>query len=45
VAKGYKDSAHMKEDADLDALRPRDDFRKLLADLEAETKPQDRKGP
>jgi hypothetical protein len=35
VAKGYKDAAQMKTDADLDALRQRDDFQKLLADLEA----------
>ena len=34
VAKGYKDLAHMNQDTDLDALRQRDDFKKLLADLE-----------
>jgi hypothetical protein len=33
--KGYKDAAHMKQDRDLDALRGRDDFKKLLAELEA----------
>ena len=32
----------MKQDTDLDALRPRDDFQKLLADLEAATKPKDK---
>ena len=32
----------MKKDADLDALRPRDDFKKRLADLEAATKPKDK---
>jgi tetratricopeptide (TPR) repeat protein/tRNA A-37 threonylcarbamoyl transferase component Bud32 len=45
VARGYKDAAHMKKDTDLDALRPRDDFQKLLADLEAATKPKDKKEP
>jgi tetratricopeptide (TPR) repeat protein len=34
VSKGYKDEAHMKKDTDLDSLRQRDDFRKLVADLE-----------
>jgi tetratricopeptide (TPR) repeat protein len=35
VAAGYKDIAQIKKDADLDALRDRDDFKKLLAELEA----------
>jgi tetratricopeptide (TPR) repeat protein len=35
VAKGYKNVAHMKQDKELDALRDRDDFKKLLAKLEA----------
>jgi serine/threonine-protein kinase len=35
VGKGYKNVAQMKQDADLDALRQRPDFRQLLADLEA----------
>jgi hypothetical protein len=35
VAAGYKDAAQMKEDKDLDALRDREDFKKLLAGLEA----------
>ncbi len=35
VAAGYHDAAHMRTDTDLDALRPRDDFRKLMTDLEA----------
>jgi hypothetical protein len=43
IAKGYKDAAHMKQDTDLDALRQRDDFKKLLADLEAATKPKEKK--
>jgi serine/threonine protein kinase/tetratricopeptide (TPR) repeat protein len=34
-ANGYKDLAQLKKDKDLDALRSRDDFRKLLAELEA----------
>jgi serine/threonine-protein kinase len=38
VAKGYKDADHMKKDADLDPLRSRDDFKKLLAELEAKNK-------
>jgi serine/threonine protein kinase/tetratricopeptide (TPR) repeat protein len=45
VAKGYKDAAQMKKDADLDALRQRDDFQKLLADLEAAPKPKENKEP
>ena len=35
VGAGYKDAAHMKTDTDLDALRGREDFRKLMAQLEA----------
>jgi hypothetical protein len=35
VAGGYKDAARLKKDRDLDALRGRDDFRLLLAELEA----------
>jgi tetratricopeptide (TPR) repeat protein/tRNA A-37 threonylcarbamoyl transferase component Bud32 len=34
VARGFKDVAHLKKDRDLDPLRQRDDFQKLLADLE-----------
>jgi serine/threonine protein kinase/tetratricopeptide (TPR) repeat protein len=34
VARGYQNAAHLKEDRDLDALRQRADFQKLLADLE-----------
>jgi serine/threonine protein kinase len=37
-AKGYKDSVHMKQDRDLDALRQREDFKNLLAGLEAAKK-------
>jgi len=35
IAKGYKDTGHMAVDSDLDPLRSRADFRKLVADLEA----------
>jgi serine/threonine protein kinase len=38
VAKGYKDAAHMKQDIDLDALRDREDFKKLVTELEAKAK-------
>jgi hypothetical protein len=34
LAKGYKDAAHIKKDTDLDPLRGRDDFQKLLAEPE-----------
>jgi serine/threonine protein kinase/tetratricopeptide (TPR) repeat protein len=34
VAAGYRDAAHMIEDKDLDALRGREDFKKLLAGLQ-----------
>lgn len=36
VVAGYKNTAHMEKDADLDALRDRADFRKLLAELKPE---------
>jgi hypothetical protein len=38
AARGYKNAAHMKQDQDLAALRPRPDFQKLLAELEAAPK-------
>ena len=34
VAKGYKGPPHVKTDPDLDTLRSREDFQKLLGDLE-----------
>ncbi len=34
VQMGYKDFAHINEDKDLDPLRNRDDFKKLIADME-----------
>ena len=39
VAAGYKDRASMDTDADLDALRGRDDFRQLLERLPAAESP------
>lgn len=33
VVAGYKDAAHMKTDADLERLRERDDFQKLLEEM------------
>jgi serine/threonine protein kinase/tetratricopeptide (TPR) repeat protein len=35
VAAGWKNAAHMEKDKDLDALRDREDFKKLLAELKA----------
>jgi hypothetical protein len=40
VSKGYKDVPHMKKDTDLDPLRQREDFQKLLAELEAKAGPK-----
>jgi hypothetical protein len=40
VAKGYNNATHMARDRDLDALRQRDDFKKLLAELEAKNAKQ-----
>jgi len=34
VQAGYKDAAHMRKDTDLDPIRDRADFKKLLAELE-----------
>jgi serine/threonine-protein kinase len=36
LQKGYKHVAHLKKDSDLDALRQREDFRQLLAELDAQ---------
>jgi serine/threonine protein kinase len=38
VAAGFKDATHMKEDKDLASLREREDFKELLAELEAKNK-------
>jgi hypothetical protein len=40
ITKGYKDAANMKKDTDLDPLRSREDFQKLLAELEAKAQPR-----
>ncbi len=40
VSKGYKDLAHMKKDTDLDPLRQRDDYRKLVAELQTAAVPE-----
>jgi len=45
VAKGYQDAEHMKNDHDLKALRERDDFKKLVAELEAKAKKDETKSP
>ena len=39
VRAGWRDHAHMRTDAHLDALRERSDFQKLLAELEAKFPP------
>src|SRR5581483_5547030 len=38
VRRGYNDVPHMKKDTDLDPLRQRPDFQKLLAELEGKGK-------
>jgi hypothetical protein len=35
VAGGYRNVKHMRSDTDLDSLRQREDFQKLLKDLES----------
>jgi tetratricopeptide (TPR) repeat protein len=39
IAKGYKNIAHMKKDTDLDPLRGREDFKKLITELERSQQP------
>jgi hypothetical protein len=39
VVAGYDDAHHMEQDEDLDALRDRDDFQKLLSELAAKPRP------
>jgi tetratricopeptide (TPR) repeat protein len=34
IQKGFRDVQHMKQDSDLDSLRKREDFQKLLGELE-----------
>jgi len=38
VSKGYRGVAHMKKDTDLDPLRQREDFQKLVTELEGKGK-------
>ena len=38
VQNGYKNADHIKKDTDLDPLREREDFKKLLAELEEKAK-------
>ena len=40
VQKGHRDVARLKEDSDLGVLRPRPDFQKLLAELDAKAPKQ-----
>jgi tetratricopeptide (TPR) repeat protein len=42
IAAGYRNAAHMAQDSDLDILRPRPDFRKLLAELNPSPKTGDK---
>ena len=45
IAKGYKNAAHMKKDKNLDPLRQREDFKKLLGELEVKAKEPAAKPP
>jgi hypothetical protein len=45
VAIGFKNVSHMKKDTDLDGLRGRDDFKKLLAQLEQPLQEDRKRGP
>jgi hypothetical protein len=45
VKAGWKDAAHVKEDTDLDSLRGREDFKKLLQELENKSAPRPEKKP
>jgi hypothetical protein len=38
VSEGYKDVPNMKNDTDLDPLRQREDFQKLIAELEGKAR-------
>jgi tetratricopeptide (TPR) repeat protein len=44
IAKGWRNPSVIKEDSDLDPLRAREDFQKLLADLEAKEKESGTRG-
>jgi hypothetical protein len=45
VNDGWNDAAHTARDTDLDPLRNREDFKKLLADLEKKSANQSQKKP
>jgi tetratricopeptide (TPR) repeat protein len=45
VGKGYNEAGHMKRDTDLDALRGRDDFKKLLDEMQAAASAKKSKAP
>jgi tetratricopeptide (TPR) repeat protein len=45
VKAGYKDAAHLRADADLGALRGRDDFKALVAELEKKFPPKLERAP
>jgi tetratricopeptide (TPR) repeat protein len=45
VAKGYKDVDHLKQDDDLSSLRGRDDFRKLLGEMDKPSPPLPKTSP
>jgi hypothetical protein len=45
VKAGYTNAAHMKENTDLDSLRGREDFKKLLQELEKKSAPGPEKKP
>jgi serine/threonine protein kinase/tetratricopeptide (TPR) repeat protein len=45
VAKGYRNIEHLKQDEDLSSLRGRDDFRKLVAEIEKPSRPPPKANP
>ena len=45
VNAGFRDAAHMKKDTDLDPLRERPDFKKILADIGAKAAPKQEQAP
>jgi tetratricopeptide (TPR) repeat protein len=45
VKAGYKDAAHMSKDTDLDSLRGREDFKKLMLELEQKSAAAEAKQP
>src|SRR5262249_31520734 len=45
VKLGHKDTAYVKKDTELDPLRGREDFKKLVAELEARAKQPEKQDP